>query len=136
MKSTYTEKESRAVVMLMGCETIDLELQGRYMPKCYPYSYLMVGCPAVFVNPWKVIDMEIDILGAKLYEKFVARSNDDDKHGITAFMSEARNACHYPFLIGASTTCYGIPTKICKKDNILSSQLPSKPKRKHSESNT
>jgi separase len=135
MNSTYTKKESRAVVMLMGCETVDLDLQGRYTPRCYPYSYLMVGCPAVFANLWKVLDVEIDILGAKLYENWLLESSKVvDKDGIAAFMPKARNACNYPFLTGASTVCYGIPTKIYKKDNILSSHLPSK--RKHSEFNS
>lgn len=34
---------------------------------------------------------------------------------ITSFMSEARDACKLPFLIGASPVCYGVPTVILKK---------------------
>jgi len=34
---------------------------------------------------------------------------------IASFMSEARDACKLPFLIGASPVCYGVPTVIVKK---------------------
>uniref|UniRef100_A0A2N9IGR6 separase n=1 Tax=Fagus sylvatica TaxID=28930 RepID=A0A2N9IGR6_FAGSY len=48
-------------------------------------------------------------------------------HGpkIGSFMSQAREACTLPFLIGASPVCYGIPTGIRRKTdlNILSQQV-------------
>jgi hypothetical protein len=48
MNSTYTKKESRAVVMLMGCETVDLELQGRisgmFVPNFYVSTFMLFSC--------------------------------------------------------------------------------------------
>ena len=41
-------------------------------------------------------------------------------HGpkIGSFMSQAREACTLPFLIGASPVCYGIPTGIRRKTDL------------------
>ncbi|WCJ18437.1 hypothetical protein M5689_000788 [Euphorbia peplus] len=38
------------------------------------------------------------------------------KPKIGSFMSQAREACRLPYLIGASPVCYGVPTGIRKKD--------------------
>ncbi|KAF9612496.1 hypothetical protein IFM89_000418 [Coptis chinensis] len=38
------------------------------------------------------------------------------RSSIASFMSQAREACVFPFLIGASPVCYGVPTGIRKKD--------------------
>ncbi|KAJ7968102.1 separase [Quillaja saponaria] len=37
---------------------------------------------------------------------------------IGSFMSQAREACTLPFLIGAAPVCYGVPTYIAKKKNL------------------
>ncbi|KAF6164599.1 hypothetical protein GIB67_032827 [Kingdonia uniflora] len=37
---------------------------------------------------------------------------------IGSFMSEAREACKLPFLIGAAPVCYGVPTSIKKKKDL------------------
>lgn len=37
---------------------------------------------------------------------------------IGSFMSQAREACTLPFLIGASPVCYGVPTGIRKKKDL------------------
>ena len=45
---------------------------------------------------------------------------DSCDHGpkIGSFMSQAREACTLPFLIGASPVCYGIPTGIRRKTDL------------------
>lgn len=52
-------------------------------------------------------------------QKLQGVCNDDSKHGncggklrIASFMSQARDACRLPLLIGASPVCYGVPTVI------------------------
>ncbi|XP_038681739.1 separase isoform X2 [Tripterygium wilfordii] len=40
----------------------------------------------------------------------------DHRPKVGSFMSQAREACTLPFLIGASPVCYGVPTGIWRKD--------------------
>lgn len=46
------------------------------------------------------------------------KSNCDHRPKIASFMSQAREACTLPFLIGASPVCYGVPTRIWRKKDF------------------
>lgn len=46
------------------------------------------------------------------------KNNCDHRPKIGSFMSQAREACTLPFLIGASPVCYGVPTGIWRKKNL------------------
>lgn len=41
------------------------------------------------------------------------------KGRVASFMGQAREACTLPFMIGAAPVCYGVPTGIVKRDDML-----------------
>ncbi|KAI9087156.1 hypothetical protein K1719_030791 [Acacia pycnantha] len=51
-------------------------------------------------------------------ESDTSKSNCDHRPKIASFMSQAREACTLPFLIGASPVCYGVPTRIWRKQDL------------------
>ncbi|WJX81047.1 separase [Trifolium repens] len=54
----------------------------------------------------------------ELIESDSFKNKCSHKRKIGAFMSQARNACTFRFLTGASTVCYGVPTRISRKNDI------------------
>lgn len=139
--------EKCAAGLLMGCSSGSLTLHGSYGPDGIPLSYLLAGSPAVVANLWLVTSEDIDrfakaLLDAwykerscfttkcfqrnslarkksqQLSESSSTNNNCSHRPTIGAFMGEARRACLFPFLTGASAVCYGIPTKIHRKSEL------------------
>ncbi|XP_054803798.1 separase isoform X2 [Prosopis cineraria] len=51
-------------------------------------------------------------------ESDIFKSYCDHRPKIASFMCQAREACTLPFLIGAAPVCYGVPTRIWRKNNL------------------
>ncbi|KAL9691962.1 hypothetical protein QQ045_012390 [Rhodiola kirilowii] len=114
--------ENCAATLLMGCSSGSLHLNGSYLPRGMPLSYLMAGSPAIIANLWEVTDKDIDrfgkaILEAWLRERSVHDPTSEEIPKIGSFISKARDACTLPYLIGAAPVCYGVPTGIWRKNN-------------------
>uniref|UniRef100_A0A7N0RG04 separase n=1 Tax=Kalanchoe fedtschenkoi TaxID=63787 RepID=A0A7N0RG04_KALFE len=112
--------ESCPATLLMGCSSGTLQLNGPYLPRGMPLSYLMAGSPAIIANLWDVTDKDIDrfgkaVLDAWLSERSASHSDSEARPKIGSFISKARDACQLPYLIGAAPVCYGVPTGICRK---------------------
>ncbi|KAK6945493.1 hypothetical protein RJ641_013037 [Dillenia turbinata] len=54
---------------------------------------------------------------AEVLDKSSGHNYCSHRPKLGAFMSQARDACTLPFLIGAAPVCYGVPTGIRKKDS-------------------
>lgn len=54
----------------------------------------------------------------QLSESSSTKNNCSHRPTIGAFMGDARGACIFPFLTGASAVCYGVPTKIHRKSEL------------------
>ena len=128
----------------MGCSSGSLTLNGSYVPQGTPLSYLLAGSPVIVANLWEVTDKDIDRFGKAMLDAWLRERGckgnvrrktrrkkspevhdtssikDSCDHGpkIGSFMSQAREVCKLPFLIGASPVCYGIPTGIRRKTDL------------------
>ncbi|XP_040365998.1 separase-like isoform X2 [Rosa chinensis] len=106
-----------AGAFLMGCSSASLKLDGCYVPRGPPLSYLLAGSPVILGNLWEVTGLDIDkFTHAMLVSWFKDRSyrkDCDQKLMIGTCMSRARDKCsHFPCLVGASPVCYGVPTEL------------------------
>lgn len=119
------ELENCAAAMLMGCSTGLLELKESHRPRGTHLSYLLAGSPVVIATLWNVNTNDINLLASAILKPlFQERSklsiedprNCDHSPKIGSFICKAREACTFRFLTGASTVCYGVPTKIYRKE--------------------
>ncbi|KNA25484.1 hypothetical protein SOVF_006490 [Spinacia oleracea] len=160
--------ESCSALLLMGCSSGTLNLNGCYAPVGTSLSYMLAGAPIVVANLWEVTDLDIDRFAKAVLKSFLeerSKSSTDCiqcsllaeelksmnmnenkgnpkkgrgkkktvdpvpevsgeycyRHKLRAgyFVSQARKACKLPFLIGAAPVCYGVPTGIRKKTDII-----------------
>lgn len=84
-----------------------IDAQGAFEPKCAPFKYMTVGCPAVIANLWDVTDKDIDRFSATLLNEWLAYCHK--AQSISKPVPKARNACRLPNLIGAAPVIYGLP---------------------------
>lgn len=95
-------------------------------------SLLSAGCPVAVGNLWDVTDRDIDRFAMALLEEWLGMHARNKSTGIGAArlgnkessqsieeevcisrsVSQSRNVCRLPHLIGAAPVCYGIPTAI------------------------
>ena len=117
-------------------------MRGNYAPQGAPLSYLLAGSPAVIANLWEVSDKDIDRFGKSMLTSWLQELTADSGNAkdlggarrtrkkaltkdpcedvsrnrrIASFMSQARDACKLPHLIGAAPVCYGVPTLIKRR---------------------
>lgn len=99
------------VAILMGCSSGALHPRGEFDADGNVVNYLLAGSPAVAGNLWDVTDKSIDLLTKKMLEEWGILGKN--KHiSLDEAVSAARDHCVLPFLIGAATVVYGIPTYI------------------------
>ena len=90
------------------------------------------GCPVAVGNLWDVTDRDIDRFAMTLLEKWLPegggeggmqeakaeQENRDTQHDtgrmlcVSQSVSDSRNVCRLPHLIGAAPVCYGVPTSV------------------------
>ncbi|KXJ28212.1 uncharacterized protein LOC110254628 [Exaiptasia diaphana] len=96
----------RATALLMGCSSAKLTVDGICEPRGMSLRYLLAGCPAIVGNLWDVTDRDID-----RFTKFLLKAwlQSGQKWSLPQFLRNARQACKWPYLIGASPVVYGVP---------------------------
>eukprot|EP00727_Mastigamoeba_balamuthi_P009220 m51a1_g4920 putative separin (1853) ;mRNA; r:223679-233009 len=90
-------------VLLMGCSSGSLLVQGDFEPTGMAINYLIARSPAVVGNLWDVTDGDLDLLTLALFD------NWGPERSLAAALALARNACKFPYLVGAAAVCYGVP---------------------------
>lgn len=63
--------ESCAAMLLMGCSSGSLNLNGRYAPVGTSLSYMLAGAPIVVANLWEVTDLDIDRFAKAVLKSFL-----------------------------------------------------------------
>ncbi|KAK0572583.1 hypothetical protein LWI29_033774 [Acer saccharum] len=103
----------------MGCSSGALLLNGSYSPIGAPLSFLQAGSPFIVANLWVVGDFDIDRFANTILEAWFKESEsvgcEHRPKFFGSFMGEARKACKFSYLTGASAVCYGVPTVIRRK---------------------
>ncbi|KAL4372623.1 hypothetical protein AHAS_Ahas05G0000300 [Arachis hypogaea] len=116
-------------VVLLGCNSGTVYLQGNCAPLCIPLQYLAAGSPAIVANLWKISAKDISTFGKYLLQAWVKKrfelekecpNNCDHPPTLGAFIGRARDACEQEFMTGAAPVCYGVPTRICVKKRVSS----------------
>ncbi|KAH7656747.1 Peptidase C50 separase protein [Dioscorea alata] len=108
-----------AATLLMGCSSGSLVIKGQYTPEGPPLSYLLAGCPAIIANLWDVLSNDINRYCKVLLDAWLrdaSQTDSGEELRFASLMGKARDACRFPFLTGAAPVCYGVPTRILKKD--------------------
>ncbi|KAL9646724.1 hypothetical protein ABK040_001146 [Willaertia magna] len=93
-------------VLLMGCSSGRLKEYGFYEPNGTILNFLLAGSPFVVANLWDVTDKDIDRLTEHLFNNWLDRKSN---RSISEVLTEARETCRLPYLIGSATVCYGLP---------------------------
>ena len=96
-------------ILLMGCSSGRLKEYGNYEPNGTILSFLLAGSPFVIANLWDVTDKDIDRLTEYMLEKWLVNNQNQS---ICEVLTEARETCKLPSLIGSATVCYGLPDVI------------------------
>ncbi|KAL6964352.1 separase [Sarracenia purpurea var. burkii] len=60
--------ENCAAILLMGCSSGSLVLNGCYAPEGAPLCYLLAGSPVIVANLWEVTDKDIDRFGKAMLD--------------------------------------------------------------------
>lgn len=63
--------EKSSALLLMGCSSGSLTLNGRYAPVGTSLSYMMAGAPIVIANLWEVTDLDIDRFAKAVFKSFL-----------------------------------------------------------------
>ncbi|XP_073219795.1 separase-like [Cicer arietinum] len=122
--------EKCPAAFLMGCDSGAYVLNGSYAPICTPTSYLCAGSSFVVANLWTVTSCYVDKTIRTMFTDMLKARSDWSSKGkelehknykstIGAMVSIARNS--HALLLGAGTVCFGLPTTICRKKNVASS---------------
>lgn len=70
--------------------------------------FIFFFSPTVVANLWDVTDKDIDLFLESLLNLWMTKSKGTD---IAQCVSEARQVCKLPYLIGAAPVVYGLPIK-------------------------
>ena len=94
------------VVLLMGCSSGKLHLNGDFEPAGMAVAFSAAGCPALVANLWDVTDKDID----RFTEVLVASwESGPAGRSLLEALSESRDACKFRALTGFAPVCYGVP---------------------------
>ena len=118
------------VTLLAGCSSGRLAPAGEFDPTGVPIDYLMNGCVCLVANLWDVTDKDIDRLVEHALERWglllstrnqskskpalnYASDSESEDHGdnvdLALAVSQSRDKCVLPYLVGAAAVVYGIP---------------------------
>lgn len=82
--------------------------------------YLLAGAPIVIANMWDVTDRDIDRFSSRLLEQWLSYSTNESPEFQCASdaVRVARYACQLKYLVGAAPIIYGVPTSICRTQEL------------------
>ena len=115
-----------AMSLLMGCSSGRLRGGGNFEPDGVTIRYLAAGSQAVVANLWDVTDKDIDRFSEALVCGLVEDGGGGREGGgegggegdtssspytlLQTAVAKSRTACKFPYLVGASTVVYGLPS--------------------------
>nr|XP_014347491.1 PREDICTED: separin [Latimeria chalumnae] len=98
--------DCRAVSLLFGCSSAALAVRGDLEGAGIVLKYIMAGCPLVLGNLWDVTDRDIDRYTEALLRSWLKAGS---KAPLLDYVSQAREAPKFKYLIGAAPVVYGLP---------------------------
>jgi len=98
--------ERCGAVLLMGCSSGMLHLNGEFEPTGMAAAYMSAGCPALVANLWDVTDKDIDRFTEKLLATFV-----QGPAPLLEALAMSRDVCKFRALTGLAPVCYGAPVR-------------------------
>jgi separase len=96
-----------AAVLLMGCSSGQLHLQGDFEPSGMAAAYFSAGCPALVANLWDVTDKDIDRFTEEVVGAFTAKP----ARSLMDALAAGRDVCKFRGLTGFAPVCYGVPVR-------------------------
>ncbi|XP_012936588.1 uncharacterized protein LOC101859236 isoform X2 [Aplysia californica] len=97
---------SRAVAVLMGCQSAYLRVEPKMEGDGAPLYFLMAGCPAVVGNLWIVTDKDADKVTCAMVSHWMSQK---EAVPLSSLLTAARPVCKLSGLNGYPLVTYGLP---------------------------
>ncbi|ABO94714.1 Separase, putative [Ostreococcus lucimarinus CCE9901] len=106
--------------VLMGCSSGVYDIMECSSLSSISMLYLLAGAPIVIANMWDVTDRDIDRFSSRLLEQWLSYSMNESPEFQCASdaVRVARYACQLKYLVGAAPIIYGVPTSICRTQEL------------------
>ncbi|KAL8612966.1 hypothetical protein ACOMHN_001049 [Nucella lapillus] len=104
----------RAVPLLFGCASVQLDTFPHLDAEGYFYSYLLAGSPCVLGNLWDVTDRDIDTFGMEIFNQWLKGDDSDPKPSLASLVQQSRSVCRMPLMNGGAPVLYGLPVPLLR----------------------